>query len=131
MPQTSSGGKGQTPETQVSPPPGHVMRQGLMLGCRSQTEGIWGRDISVNLSKYFYKTENMLESHCGQGIKLLKQHEKFFTGMLRRLTAHILARGALRFFQRQSLSAFTQNSVSTNTISSFFKAQFGLSRGYR
>lgn len=48
-----------------------------MLGCRSQTEGILGRDVSVNLSKYFYKTENMLESDRGWGIKLLKQHEKF------------------------------------------------------
>lgn len=60
-----------------------------MLGCRSQTEGIWGRDVSVNLSKYFYKTENMAESDRGWGIKLLKQHETFFTGMLRRLTVQI------------------------------------------
>lgn len=70
-------GSGQA--TRASPPPPSltVMRRGFNAWMQgSQTEGIWVRDISVNLSKYFYKTENMLDSHCGQGIKLLNQHEK-------------------------------------------------------
>lgn len=77
VPETSTSGKGLTPETPAASSSLQRHVTGFKAWMQKPNWGDLERGCICKSVKIFSRWKNMLETHCGWGIRLLKQHEKF------------------------------------------------------